>query len=311
MTPKFSEALREHNKVLRRKAPSMLQVNIGYVCNLACRHCHLECGPSRTELMNRETAEQVIDLARRNRFPVIDITGGAPELNPLLPELLETLAPLTEQLILRTNLVLLKDERYEHIIELCRTNRVAIFASIPSVNRAQAEAQRGDGVFPDLIEVLQKLNKVGYGRPDSGLELNLVSNPSGAFLPAAQQIAEEIFRRALERKYDIEFSNLFLFANVPLGRFKSWLISSNNYDSYLEKLGKSFNPCAVENLMCRYLISVAPDGYLYDCDFHQATGLGLGGRQVHISELGELPGEGDAIAVADYCYSCTAGSGFT
>jgi radical SAM/Cys-rich protein len=307
----FSSTLAKNNLQLTRKETTTLQVNMGLLCNQSCRHCHLDAGPTRKEIMEEQTAAQVIGLAEKFQFHCIDITGGAPEMNPLLPDLLTSLTPLTQSLMLRSNLTALADDTQNIIIDLCTRHRVTIVASFPSLSEAQAEAQRGPGVFLKSISTLRKLNDRGYGIRNSGLELNLVSNPAGAFLPATQEETVNRFRHVLQRKWGIVFNKLFTFANVPLGRFYQWLQRSGNYKMYMEKLITGFNPCAIDALMCRSLISVSWNGYLYDCDFNQAVSLPLGGQKTHISTLGKLPEQGEAIAVAEHCYTCTAGSGFT
>jgi radical SAM/Cys-rich protein len=307
----FRQTLAKHGLSLTRVKLTTLQVNLGLLCNQACRHCHLEAGPNREEVMSKETVDQVVTMAQRFPFEVIDITGGAPEMNPNLAEMIERLAPLTSRLMLRSNLTALAHEERDHLIDLYKQNRVVIVVSFPSLNEAQAESQRGKGVFQESIGVLRKLNSRGYGKPGSGLELNLVSNPTGAFLPSSQEQLEKRFCQVLGNKWGIVFNNLFAFANVPLGRFRHWLERSGNLDKYLQKLATSFNPCAIEGLMCRSLISVSWDGYLFDCDFNQAANLYLGGKKTHISELKELPEPGEPIAISYHCYTCTAGSGFT
>jgi radical SAM/Cys-rich protein len=307
----FGQTLAKHGLSLTRVKTTTLQVNVGLLCNQACRHCHLEAGPKSEKLMDRETMEQVLDLATRLPFAAIDITGGAPEMHPNLVEMIERLAALTPRLMLRSNLTALASGERDHLIDLCKQNHVVIVASFPSVNEAQAESQRGKGVFRESLGVLKKLNSLGYGKPGSGLELNLVSNPTGAFLPSSQEQLEKRFCQVLENKWGIVFNNLFAFGNVPLGRFRYWLERSGNLDKYLHKLATSFNPCAVEGLMCRSLISVSWDGYLFDCDFNQAADLHLGGKKTHISELKELPEPGEPISISYHCYTCTAGSGFT
>jgi radical SAM/Cys-rich protein len=261
--------------------------------------------------MTKETVEQVVAMAQKFPFEVIDITGGAPEMNPNLPDIIQRLTPLTPRLMLRSNLTALAHEERDHLIDLCKQSRVVIVASFPSLNEAQAESQRGKGVFQESIDVLRKLNGLGYGKVGSGLELNLVVNPTGAFLPSSQEQLEKRFCQVLEKKWGIVFNNLFAFANAPLGRFRQWLEKSGNLESYLRKLASSFNPCAIEGLMCRSLISVSWDGYIYDCDFNQAAGLFTGGKKTHISELDQLPEPGEPIAVSHHCYTCTAGAGFT
>ena len=307
----FRNNLADHGRDLIRRECSTLQVNVGRLCNQNCRHCHLDAGPRRREIMDAETAAEVIRLAGRFRFEAIDITGGAPEMNPNIRTLISRLTPLTNTLILRSNLTAVASEKHSGFLEFLADTGVTVVASLPSLNEAQAEAQRGANTFAASIRMLKKLNALGYGQPDSGLELNLVSNPTGAFLPAPQEEIEKRFRRLLDSKWGISFNNLYAFANVPLGRFLAWLESSGNLESYILKLAENFNPCTLDSLMCRSLISVSWDGYVFDCDFNQALQLYLAGRKIHISELQVLPGPGDSIAVSEHCYTCTAGSGFT
>ncbi len=307
----FGQTLAKHGLNLTREKITTLQVNVGLLCNQACRHCHLEAGPNSEAVMSAETVDQVVAFAQRFSFEVIDITGGAPEMNPNLVAMIERLSGMTSRLMLRSNLTALLDAARDDLIEVCTERRVVIVASFPSLNEAQAESQRGRGVFQDSIAVLGKLNSLGYGQPDSGLELNLVSNPTGAFLPSSQDQLEKRFCQVLKNKWGIVFNNLFSFANVPLGRFRQWLEQSGNLEQYLQKLSTSFNPCAIEGLMCRSLISVSWDGYIFDCDFNQAADLYMGGKKTHISDLKELPAPGEPIAVSHHCYTCTAGAGFT
>jgi radical SAM/Cys-rich protein len=305
----FRQSLAHHGIELTRGQTTTLQVNVGLICNQACHHCHLEAGPDRREVMDARTMAAVVACADRFRFQVIDITGGAPELNPNVGELIEGLSPLVPRLMLRSNLTALAEGNREFLMDLCRDNGVVIVASLPSLNEAQAESQRGRGVFRKSIATLQRLNAMGYGR--SHLELDLVVNPAGTFLPPSQEQIARRFREVLERKWGITFNHLFAFANVPLGRFRHWLERSGNLETYMARLAAGFNPCAVPGLMCRTMISVSWDGFLFDCDFNLARGLPLGGRRTHISELGDLPPPGAPIAVSDHCYTCTAGAGFT
>ena len=307
----FGQTLAKHGLNLTRLRTTILQVNVGLLCNQTCRHCHLEAGPNREEVMSKETVDQVVAMAQRFPFKVIDITGGAPELTPNLGDMIERLTPLSSRLMLRSNLTALVSGKRDGLIDLCRKNRVVIVVSFPSLNEMQAESQRGKGVFRESIAVLRKLNSLGYGKPGSGLELNLVSNPTGAFLPSSQEQLERRFCQVLKNKWGVVFNNLFAFANVPLGRFRHWLEKSGNLNKYLQKLATSFNPCAIDGLMCRSLLSVSWDGYLFDCDFNQAADLFLGGKKTHISELKEIPEPGEPIAISYHCYTCTAGSGFT
>jgi radical SAM/Cys-rich protein len=306
----FREKLEKHGLELRRAAAAVLQINVGFKCNLACRHCHLEAGPSRPELMDSRTIEAVISYARRMSFATIDVTGGAPELLPGIPKLVAGLTTLSPRLIVRTNLVALSLPEFSHLIDLYRQHRVSIVASLPSTSPAQVEAQRGPGVWEKSISALKLLNANGYGREGTGLTLDIVANPTGAFLPAGQTQAELKFRNELGSKYGLSFTNLFTFANVPLGRFRAWLEDSGNLCAYLKRLEDNFNPSTIEHLMCRTTVSVDWQGFLYDCDFNLADGLHHSGHKKHISRC-ELPLEGTPVEVGDHCYACTAGLGFT
>jgi len=308
---RFARHLEKRGLTLRRKETTTLQVNVGLLCNMCCRHCHLAAGPERTEVMGRDTAERVVDLARRFSFAVIDLTGGAPEMNPHIEFLLRSLAPLTSRLVMRSNLTALAGGARSRLMALCRDLGVVLVASFPSVNECQLEAQRGRGAFSASVTALRRLNELGYGRRDSGLELNLVSNPAGAFLPGGQRAMEDRFRQVLRAKFGIEFNNLYAFANMPLGRFGRWLEQSGNMERYIDNLVARFNPCAVDSVMCRELISVSWDGQLHDCDFNLAAGLPLGAGKGAAADLERLPGPGDPIALGDHCFACTAGAGFS
>jgi radical SAM/Cys-rich protein len=307
----FTLALNNHGLKLERGDTTTLQINVGLLCNQACKHCHLDAGPTRRELMDEDTLNAVVAFAKRNRFDTIDITGGATELHPDLTSMVERFAPLTDRIMVRSNLSALEEGNPGWFIDVFKAHQVVVVASFPSFNPGQLEAQRGKGIFQKSIDGLKRLNAAGYGRKHTGLELNLVSNPTGAFLPPSQAQAEDRFRTHLKQKWNISFNNLFTFANVPLGRFRHWLKATDNFGQYLEKLRSSFNPCVVEGLMCRNLMSVDWDGYVYDCDFNLAKGLPLAGRKTHVSELDGPPKVGTPVAVADHCYTCTAGSGFT
>lgn len=307
----FASTLLRHGLSLVRGPIQTLQVATGLLCDRACRHCHLEAGPGRREVMSRETMEAVVAFARRVPFRVADVTGGAPELAPDLPFLIEGLSGLVPRLLLRSTLSAIAGAERDALLSLCVDRRVALVASFPSTNPAETDAQRGRGAADAAIAMLRRLNAAGYGMDGSGLELNLVANPVGASLPVPQARAEKNFRREIMRKWGIAFTNLYTFANVPLGRFRRWLEITGNYEEYLETLAQAFNPCAVPELMCRTLVSVSWDGYLHDCDFNLAAGRFLGEKRTHVSEAREAPPPGTPIAVGDYCYACAAGSGFT
>jgi radical SAM/Cys-rich protein len=296
---------------LNRAESNILQVNVGFLCNQACRHCHLEAGPTSSSVMGPTTVHDVVAFARRVRFQIIDITGGAPEMNPHLGDMIEELSSLTPRIMLRSNLTAVLEPQRAHLLDLCKQHRVVIVASLPSLNAGQTNGLRGKGVWEKSLETLRRCNSMGYGQPQSGLELHLVSNPAGAFLPASQSETEDKFRDQLGQKFGIVFNSLYVFANVPLGRFRQWLLESGNFDQYMQKLASSFNPCTLPGLMCRSLISVSWDGYLFDCDFNIAGGMYLSGKRMHVSELSEPPAPGSPVAVADHCYACTAGTGFT
>ena len=309
VTP-FRFTLNQHHLELFRKPAHTLQINLGFLCNQTCGHCHLNAGPGRKENMDFDTIRAVVDYARRSHFKTIDITGGAPELNLHLMDLIEEISPYAQRIMLRSNLSALSD-KLNQLIDPLISRQVVIVASLPALNAAQADAQRGGGIFEESIKVLKKLNAAGYGCSGSGLELNLVSNPTGAFLPPNQKQAEKRYHQVMKQRWGIFFNNLYSFANVPLGRFRQWLILSGNFKSYIHKLVSNFNPCAIEDLMCRTLVSVSWDGFLYDCDFNLAGSLYMGGNKIHVSEMPGPPEPGSAIITADHCYTCTAGSGFT
>jgi radical SAM/Cys-rich protein len=261
--------------------------------------------------MSLQTAEDVIAYARRGGFSVADITGGAPELNPHLSRLITGMAPHVKRIMVRSNLTALTDSPQTALMEFFKEQRVVVVASFPSLQSGQTDAQRGSGVFQQSIGTLQRLNAVGYGREGSGLELDLVSNPSGAFLPPAQTETEKRFRKELEKRWNLVFNHLYVFANIPLGRYRDWLDRSGNLQRYQEKLASGFNPATLAGVMCRSLVSVSWEGILYDCDFNLALDLPYSGRKVHVSEREGPPPAGAPIRVGDHCFACTAGSGFS
>lgn len=307
---RFQQTLAAHQLHLTRGRAATLQINVGRLCNLACRHCHVEAGPGRSEVMSPATMDEVVSLARRHPFSIIDITGGAPELVPGIASFLARLVPLAPRIMVRTNLLLLPADENRDLLALCRELKIVLVASFPSTNKGQTEAQRGKGVWNKSIQALRTLNGLGYGKTGTGLELYLVSNPAGAFLPVGQCTAERKFRADLARKWGIDITGLFTFANVPLGRFRTWLQDSGNYEAYMGKLVDGFNPTTIAGLMCRSMISVSWDGYLYDCDFNLAAGLPYSGEPVHVSSAPNIR-EGISVMTDDYCFACTVGSGFT
>ena len=249
-TVPFSLTLTRHDLKLERKTTRTLQVNLGLLCNQTCRHCHLSAGPDRKENMDLGIVQEIISYSQRSGFEIVDITGGAPELNPYIETLIEGVSDVVPRIMLRSNLSVLNDGKRDHLMKLLSEKRVVIVASFPSLNEIQTDSQRGDGIFQIIIDALKKMNSLGYGHEDTGLELNLVSNPTGAFLPPDQEQTEKRFRQVLKRKWGIVFNNLYNFANVPLGRYRQWLIKTDNLDIYVKKLYSSFNACAVDGLMC-------------------------------------------------------------
>ncbi len=312
--PDFAARLaRDGSGPLRRGAVRTLQVNVGKLCNQACHHCHVDAGPKRTEVMQRATAERVVEvLARSAGVEHVDLTGGAPELNPNFPYLVESARRLGRDVIVRCNLTVLFENGMEHLPELYRRNRVELTCSLPCYTVANVDQQRGHGVFDRSIEALQLLNRNGYGRPGSELRLNLVYNPLGDFLPPAQASLEAKYREELGRLFSIEFHHLFTLTNMPIKRFAEQLHRSGRFEPYLGLLVNHFNPATVESLMCRALISVDWEGRLYDCDFNQMLeiplGVGAAPRSIwDIERVDDLAGL--EIATDAHCFGCTAGSG--
>jgi len=253
----------------------------------------------------------IFGLCDSHSFETIDITGGAPELNPKILFLLQGVVSKAPKVILRSNLTLIAEPRYRDILDFCKANRVTIIGSLPSSNARQTDGLRGEGIYDKIIGSLSVLNELGYGLQDSDLELDLVSNPAGAYIPANPKEIESRIKRELKKKHGISVHGVFTFANAPIGRFKHWLVQSKNYDLYMEKLRCQFNPMTLEGVMCRNILSVSWNGYLYDCDFNLALQIPLSGSVQHISEIKDLPANGTKIPVADHCFACTAGSGFT
>lgn len=289
---------------------TVLQINVGKLCNQACRHCHVDAGPDRRESMSRETAEHCMAALAKTDIPTVDITGGAPELNPNFRWMVERARTLGRHVMDRCNLTVLLLPAHEDLAGFLAANQVEIVASLPYFQASQTDAQRGDGVFKKSIEAIRVLNRLGYGRPDSGLVLNLVYNPVGAFLPPAQSAIEERFRKELRGRYGVEFNHLYTIANMPISRFLEFLIESGNYESYMERLANAFNPAAAAGVMCRYTISVGWDGRFYDCDFNQMLELPVAhGAPTHIHDFDPVRLHQRRIVTRNHCYGCTAGSG--
>jgi len=297
---------------IQRTSLEILQVNMGYKCNQRCIHCHLDAGPHRREMIDRSTMEQIIYFLSSSTVKTVDLTGGAPELNPLFKDFVRELRAMGLQIIDRCNLTVLNTLGKEDIIQFLADQGVEIYASLPCYLKENVDHQRGLGVFDVSIDVLKALNRVGYGKKSSSLVLNLIYNPLGAYLPPPQGNLEEDYRRHLEENYGIEFDHLLTITNMPIHRFKSLLISRGEYFTYLNLLKKAHSPENLNLVMCRKLISIDWQGFVYDCDFNQALGLPLrsgNSLRVHITELNDLNLEENPVLFYDHCYGCTAGQG--
>ena len=296
---------------IRRRNLETLQVNLGYRCNQSCVHCHVNAGPTRTEEMGPETMHSVLRYLDASGVDTLDITGGAPELNPRFRELVEGARALGVHVIDRCNLTILEEPGEEGLAEFLAANRVEIIASLPCYTEEQVDRQRGKGVYELSIRALRRLNALGYGMEASGLELNLVYNPQGPSLPPPQEKLQADYRRELGN-LGIRFNRLYTLANMPIARFGSMLISKRQFNDYMRLLQESFRDENLDSVMCRTLISVDWQGYVYDCDFNQMLGIPLrvaGRRRVKLSDLLGTHLDGNSIAVKDHCFGCTAGQG--
>jgi Predicted Fe-S oxidoreductases len=297
---------------IRRATLKTLQVNLGYRCNQTCVHCHVNAGPRRTEEMRRETTDQIIAYLRSSGLTHLDITGGAPELNPNFRYLVCAARAFGAHVIDRCNLTILEEPGQEDLAEFLAANEVEVIASLPCYLKENVDRQRGTGVFDASIRALKRLNGLSYGREGSGLILNLVYNPQGPTLPAPQKTLEEAYRKHLSAAFGIVFNQLFTLTNMPIQRFGSLLISTGQFDGYMRLLHAAYEASNLDSVMCRTLISVDWQGYLYDCDFNQMLGLPLRLKRsprTHITDLTGVDLEGRPIVVKDHCYGCTAGQG--
>jgi radical SAM/Cys-rich protein len=289
---------------------TVLQLNVGKLCNQTCRHCHVDAGPDRTESMTRETAEQCIAALATTDIPTVDITGGAPELNPHFRWLVEQARSLGRHVIDRCNLTVLLLPSQQDLAGFLASHQVEIVASLPYYRASQTDAQRGDGIFDKSIEAIRLLNHWGYGQDGSGLGLNLVYNPVGAFLPPKQEPTEALFKRELSARFGITFNRLYTITNMPISRFLEFLIESGNYAGYMERLADAFNPAAAAGVMCRRTLSVGWDGTLYDCDFNQMLELPIEqGAPAHIRDFDPARLYRRQIVTRNHCFGCTAGAG--
>ncbi|WP_070138400.1 arsenosugar biosynthesis radical SAM (seleno)protein ArsS [Crocinitomix algicola] len=309
----FQEHLKNNgHSTLKPTGLDIFQINLGYMCNQTCKHCHVDAGPDRKEIMTRDTMQICVDLVRKHKFSTIDLTGGAPEMNPdfrwFVTELKKAGA---KEIIVRCNLtIIVANKKYHSLPEFFKEHEVRVVSSLPYYAASKTDRQRGNGVFDRSIKALKMLNDVGYGQPGSGLILDLVYNPAGAFLPGNQVELENNFKKELIERHDVVFNQLLCITNLPISRFLDYLVKSENYEDYMNKLLTAFNPGAIEGLMCRNTVSIDWEGYLYDCDFNQMLHLKVEkAAGQHISEFDLEALNKRDIIVNQHCFGCTAGAG--
>lgn len=310
--PTFAEKISETKQFpLRPKKLEVLQINLGYMCNQVCEHCHVDAGPDRKEIMTKETMMQCLEVIKKTAAHTLDLTGGAPEMNPDFRWFVQEASKVgIKDFIVRSNLTIIKaNKKYHDLPEFFKKHKVHVVSSMPHYTKGKTDKQRGDGVFDKSIAALKLLNEVGYGMPNSDLKLDLVYNPSGAFLPGNQKALENDFKKALKEDFEIEFHNLFAITNLPISRFLDYLIASDNYEDYMTALVDAYNPVAVQNVMCTNTISLSWDGFLYDCDFNQMLNLKVASKIQHISDYNENELQNRNIIINQHCYGCSAGAG--
>lgn len=309
----FGEKLLAQNLFpLTTKPLEIFQINVGKMCNQVCKHCHVDAGPDRKEIMTRKTMQLCLNAIEKSDAHTVDLTGGAPEMNPDFRWFVEEISKLEKKIIVRCNLtILVANKKYNDLPEFFKRHKIEVVSSLPYFSSVKTDSQRGEGVFEKSIQALKMLNEVGYGKPNSRLILNLVYNPSGAFLPGDQTSLEREFKTKLKSNFDVEFNSLYAITNLPISRFLEYLERSGNYDSYMEKLVDAYNPIAAQNVMCRNTISVSWDGHLYDCDFNQMLELKAEVPQTkqHLSDFDPEILKRRAIRIGQHCYGCTAGAG--
>lgn len=310
--PTFEDRLKAINLFpLRPTGIDIFQINMGKMCNQICKHCHVDAGPDRKEIMNRETMEYCLEALANSEIETVDLTGGAPEMNPNFRWFVEKISELDRKIIVRCNLtIILANKKYHDLPEFYKAHNINVVSSLPHFAKKRTDAQRGDGVFDRSIKALKMLNKVGYGQDDPELKLDLVYNPSGAFLPADQKDLEAQFKKKLSEQYGIRFNELFAITNLPVSRFLEYLLMNDKYEDYMHELVQAFNPSAASGVMCRNTISVGWDGYLYDCDFNQMLEYKLlNGAPDHIRDFEVEKLIARNIIVNQHCFGCTAGAG--
>jgi len=311
--PSFAERVLDVNEgPLQPRAIEIFQINIGKLCNQSCAHCHVDAGPDKkVENMDKATLERCLEIISQiPSIKTVDITGGAPEMNAHFKWFVTEVRSLGIEVIDRCNLTIIQaNPKYADLPLFFKEQQVTVVSSLPYFSKSRTDGQRGDGVFEDSIKSLQELNAVGYGKEGSGLQLDLVYNPSGAFLPASQESLESEFKRQLKRKYNIVFNNLYAITNMPISRYLDYLLETGNYEEYMGKLVEAFNPMTVSGVMCTNTISVSWDGYVYDCDFNQMLDLKVAADSQHIDDFDVEALMARNIVLNQHCYGCTAGAG--
>ena len=306
-----SQLIKRHQFPLKPSKLEILQINVGYMCNQVCAHCHVDAGPDRKEIMTKKTLQQCLDVLKISGVHTLDLTGGAPEMNPHFRWFVEEASKIgVQDFIVRSNLtILMAHKKYEDLPAFFKTHNIHVVSSMPHWTQGKTDKQRGEGVFNRSIEALKRLNNVGYGLLGSKNKLDLVYNPSGAFLPGDQKSLELDFKKALYNNFGIEFNNLLALTNLPISRFLDYLIASQNYEDYMYNLVAAFNPKTLDNIMCKNTLSVSWDGYLYDCDFNQMLGLKIKNPISHIRDFNTKDLMERQIQISQHCYGCTAGAG--
>ena len=308
----FSDALSKNDLFPLKPVPlEIFQVNLGKMCNQTCAHCHVDAGPDRKEIMTKETLELCLEILQNTNIQIVDLTGGAPEMNPNFRWFVEEISKLNKKILVRCNLtIIVSNKKYNDLPKFYSDHKIEVISSLPYYTQTRTDKQRGDGVFDASIRALKLLNAEYYGVEGSGKILNLVYNPSGAFLAGDQKTLEAQFKKELLNRFQVHFNQLFCITNMPISRFLDYLIQSGNYIEYMQKLIDAYNPLAAERVMCRNTISVSWDGYLYDCDFNQMLDLKIDlANAVHLKQWNGEILQGRNIIVNQHCFGCTAGSG--
>jgi radical SAM/Cys-rich protein len=309
----FSDKLKQQNLFpLSSNNLEIFQINVGKMCNQVCKHCHVDAGPDRQEIMTRETMHLCLNAIAKSGVHTVDLTGGAPEMNPDFRWFVEELTKLNKNIIVRCNLtIIVANKKYNDLPEFFKKHNIEVVSSLPYFTATKTDSQRGDGVFEKSIQALTMLNEVGYGKEGSRLKLNLVYNPAGAFLPSDQMALEKEFKEKLKNLYNIDFNSLYSITNLPVSRFLEYLVRSGNYENYMEKLVNAYNPIAAENVMCRNTISISWDGFIYDCDFNQMLEMKIDteNKFQHLSNFDIESINKRNIRINQHCYGCTAGYG--